>query len=227
MRKILRKYYHQMMGNYVELISIHLPKTAGTSFENSLKEVYGVRIKTIYHPPDITPLLKMQPVQFEWGYRAVHGHFPANKALLEANPKAKMVTWIRNPIDRVISHYYFWKQIPEGKLGNKNHVYFCQNNLSLTDFVQTPEMRGEVFVYQGYLGKVKGEDFFFIGEMEEYDRDLMRLANLMKWPLLKAHQDNRAKTRKEANKKEIQKIEEVLKEEIQRYQYLKSSIHRS
>ena len=88
----------------VEIISIHLPKTAGTSFLKSLKDNYGPRLLTTYNLPDIGIAYSQGSYsKIPFSKTVLHGHFPGYTKLKYYYPNAKIITWIRNPIDRVLS----------------------------------------------------------------------------------------------------------------------------
>lgn len=101
------------------LISLHLPKTAGTSFFTSLEEYYGDRILRDYNDRPIrTPREERNSAALrqrvlnqskDFGHIAcVHGHFlPFKYSLCEG---ARFVTWIRDPLERLGSHYFYWKR---------------------------------------------------------------------------------------------------------------------
>jgi hypothetical protein len=104
------------------IISVHLPKTAGISFNKSLEQYYT---GSIFH--DYTDL-PMNSTKFErnnssirasiknlrkdyQGTKCIHGHFLPIKYLLLANKiNLKFITWMRHPAERIISHYFFWKK---------------------------------------------------------------------------------------------------------------------
>ena len=92
-----------LIKNQLELVSIHIPKTAGTSFRGILKEVYGeagvIRL-------DID-LLKEELRIDEQGFskkklpgsvKVAHGHFsPALlRSRFEIAPEVPFITWLRD-----------------------------------------------------------------------------------------------------------------------------------
>ena len=103
----------------IELISIHIPKTAGRSFHEVLKRVYGGSLDKRYEKKHFFP----DPVKKEQlsgvlpaGIRGIHGHLTISQVrhLIDKN-QPKVITWVRNPVDRVISnYYYFMKRIRDG-----------------------------------------------------------------------------------------------------------------
>jgi len=81
-----------------ELSSVHIPKTAGTSFGAALLDWYGRQLSVDYGG------LKSRPGKTKL---AVHSQFPAEKR--EAD---RVITWLRDPAARIVSMYYFWRALP-------------------------------------------------------------------------------------------------------------------
>ena len=89
----------------VEIISVHVPKTGGTTFFQILSNAYGkesmfednlnVADSQVYTPSDLPSHIKV-----------IHGHFCLDK-YNGVFPTAKRVIWLRNPILRLISNYFF------------------------------------------------------------------------------------------------------------------------
>ena len=104
------------------LVSLHLPKTAGTSFGSALKTRFGNALLRDYAdvpintPPFERNKAAMQAAldnaEADWsGIECIHGHFlPVKYLLLAARRELKFVTWLRDPVERVLSHYDFWRR---------------------------------------------------------------------------------------------------------------------
>lgn len=74
------------------LISLHVPKTAGTTFLSYLRAYYGQGVVEAYATSVQVPEIAVDTL-------AVHGHFPGD--LLPAMyPSALLVTWLRDPVRR-------------------------------------------------------------------------------------------------------------------------------
>ena len=125
----------------IELISVHIPKCAGTSFSTVLRKTYGESLLGDQVDQPMDPERPFQKNFAAWkeeqdrkpappGKRAIHGHFWAGKYDRQA-PNAKRITWLRNPIKRLISHYFFWLSTPE--LPHSLHKHVIQNKLSLLE----------------------------------------------------------------------------------------------
>ncbi len=125
------------------LFFLHIPKAGGSTLHNILEKSYkGKSILTlkpdIVHPNGNTSLRYLNMVQKKIQqidpdelnkYHLIKGHFYFgihNKI----NSSYKYITIIRNPIERIISLYYFIKR-------RKNNAFYnLTNQISLYDFVK-------------------------------------------------------------------------------------------
>lgn len=93
------------------LLSIHIPKTAGTNFTKTLQIIYGARIHEDYGTEmDLTtvrtpdPLLVADPVAFGEKFSVIHGHYHFLK-YRDVFPKAATLATMRHPVTRMVSQY--------------------------------------------------------------------------------------------------------------------------
>ena len=110
--------------------------------------------------------------QLEPDTRAVHGHFIATK-YWRRYPDARYMAWFREPVERLASHYHYWKRKPDRK--NPTCQKLIEQDLSLEAFAALPEMRD---VQARFLGEVPPQRLAFVGITERYDEsiDLFRRA---------------------------------------------------
>jgi hypothetical protein len=149
----------------VELISVHIPKTAGMSFRNVLEQVYEPEKILLDHD------FPFDGSNIESEIRVIHGHFWVSKyaGYFEA---AKRIVWFRNPIYRVLSHYFFLKTHPGPEVRPDLAV------LGLLEFAEHPQIRNTMSQFtQG----VDPEDFYFIGIQEFFAEDLTDLSGMLGW----------------------------------------------
>ena len=167
------------------LISVHLPKTAGESFFLSLQSVYGENIQRDYSDG---PLQKskldrnMEALQaaianvdneFD-GIDCIHGHFmPVKYLILESYWDVQFITWLRNPIDRAISHYFYWKNNYDKKNAGPLQRKMIDEDWDLVRFVFCAELQN---FYVQYLWGFPIERFDFIGITERYGKELAYLS---------------------------------------------------
>ena len=135
------------------LISVHIPKTAGTAFGALLEARFGARLLKDYedhplsHPPlrRITSSLGQLPLARRrlHGYDAVHGHFLALKYLAA---RGDVVTWLRDPVQRAVSRYeHYRRDVVEGR--PLQAATGLKPGLTLEDFVEIPSFHNTYAKY--------------------------------------------------------------------------------
>lgn len=155
----------------VDIISIHVPKTAGTTFKDILLQVYGREGVCVDNQPGYPEIGAK--------VRVIHGHFPTIK--YEGKyPGAKRIIWLRNPVERLISQYFYWKGLPLGNnpFNDPHHKLVIEQNLSIVEFAEMPEMRN--LMYKATSEKPI-TNFYFIGIKEYFDEDLKKLKEKLNW----------------------------------------------
>ena len=165
------------------LISVHIPKTAGTAFRTILSAHFGERLYLDYAERPLAPGFRWRRLKqrlkpehvaagFETAYDCVHGHFVAGKYDAPDRP-VRCIAWLRDPVERTISHYSYWKRVPD--LRNPDCRMLIERNLSIEAFAALPRMRN---VMTRFLGGKKPEDFFFLGTVETMTESLARFNRL-------------------------------------------------
>lgn len=165
------------------IISLHMPKTAGNSFLNALNKKYGPHLKQDYGDmARIQEYLAGQiPAESVYGDSAaekneldkvncIHGHFLAQKYNhLLREKRARLVTWLRDPVERLISHYNFfilsYDPLTAGPLFKK----VIEESWTLEKFCFSEEFKN---LYSKYLQGFPREYIEFIGITEYYSDDL-------------------------------------------------------
>jgi hypothetical protein len=154
------------------IISLHLPKTAGTSFAYALEQHFKTRFFKDYTDfPINTPRYERNraALQASLSYTendfididCIHGHFLPIKYLLLANKhEIIFVTWMRNPVERVLSHYFYWKRSYDPKTSPSLHRQVIEEDWSLERFCLGPELRN---LYDQFLWGFPIDYFDFIG----------------------------------------------------------------
>ena len=160
-----------------------MPKTAGVSFRASLQEHFGERLRPDYddyplaHPADQRREqarlrgAAVRPEEFS-GIGCVHGHFLPLKYLpLAQSLPCTFVTWLREPLARLESHYYYWQRSydPGSGLTSSLHRRVVEEGWSLRRFCLAPELRN---VYTEFLWGFPPERLDFVGVTEFFAEDL-------------------------------------------------------
>lgn len=167
------------------IISVHTPKAAGSSFLQQLQRVFGgenllldydddpadVRSRRNIDPDSygLKPITSLRP------YRAVHGHFHPAKYDFVGN--AFRLTFLRHPVDNVVSIYRFWALHSESQLDTPAFRYFKQQQLSLQELASLPIIRH--LYTRTYFENYDMGRFDFIGSYSNYHRELQRLSELL------------------------------------------------
>ncbi|WP_370479356.1 sulfotransferase domain-containing protein [Tamlana flava] len=201
----------------VELISIHIPKTAGTSLTNILRRQYPDALELLYQHNNNSEKNKQmwqgEPIVLgHRGIRCIHGHFPAKLSLKQSYPEAKIITWMRNPVERMISTYNYYKKLPLNH--NQIHRRFINENWDIIDLSYNL-----VHEVKSYLGDFRLEDFDFIGFTECQQKSLVSLSNMMNWNMINTdvfENVNSTKTTFDYGVKD--KLKQILKEEVEMYE---------
>jgi hypothetical protein len=165
------------------IISVHIPKTAGKSFLAVLRDEFGEgRICEDWHAgPRIEGGVSVLGAWVEdfnkqrrriYNYQrrrrfdCIHGHFTASTYAFLDGP---MVAWVRDPVERVVSHHAFFKRFED----QSNRLMLAvRDGMPLLDFAAQPRMRD---LQSRYLD-VPLDRFAFIGRTEHFDEDLPRAA---------------------------------------------------
>jgi len=165
------------------IISLHLPKTAGTSFGSTLERHFGGGLLKDYGDlPINTPVYERNKAALRAslsetdlsGVECIHGHFlPIKFLLLASKRRVTFVTWMRNPVDRVVSHYFFWKKHYDPVTAPSLQRQVVEENWSLERFCLGLELKD---LYWQFLWGFPLEYFDFVGISEFYADDLAYFA---------------------------------------------------
>ncbi len=169
----------------IELISIHIPKTGGTSFYRALQEAYGPGSVSIsYRRRDYQSAIKQGglPAVLAPELKVLHGHLHYSEVReLHQQTQAKVITWLRDPVDRVCSNFSFFKHRllhpahnPEVAAANAH-----RKSETLLEYAQREENRNRI---AKFMRGLPPEDFFFIGLLEHFAADFEELGRRLHWP---------------------------------------------
>lgn len=162
------------------IISLHLPKTAGTSFAAALEQYFGTNLLKDYADlPMNTPEYERNKIALQaslsnaekdfQGIECIHGHFlPIKYLLLAKAQEVKFITWMRNPVERVLSHYFYWKRSYNPETSPSLHRKVIEEGWPLERFCLGPEVKD---LYWQYMWGFHLEYFDFIGVTEFYEED--------------------------------------------------------
>ncbi len=163
-----------------DVVFVHIPKTAGSSLRTGLEKALRKDYRMLFDygrdggktTPELLELLYDRQALHEFRSHYprdtptfLSGHFPASKYLPFFNP-GTFVTFLRNPVDRVISEY----------------AHFTARNGfggGLHDFLALPHMTTRL---QHFID-VDIRAFGFIGFMEEFETSVQALSEQVGFPI--------------------------------------------
>lgn len=166
----------------LELISIHIPKTAGTSFRLMLKQEYGEKGAVRLDLVDGTIRLENKTLEkliLPPSVRAIHGHMSFQDVRSNFDiATIPVITWLRHPVDRVLSNYYYLLDRLHDFIPKQNHAVIPRMVRSLEEFVEAEPNQNRI---AKFLDGATMAEFAFLGVMENFEKDIPRLAQLLNW----------------------------------------------
>lgn len=167
------------------LISLHIPKTAGTSFRNMLKSVYGedqvvrfdinergeVRLDEALYEKDKLP-----------GVRVIHGHFVFAdlERMYKLPSDYQLITWLRDPVARVVSNYYYLESRLKELLDEERRNLNIRSKMqrSLIEYARAELNRNR---QSKFLRGIEIEQMDFVGIQEHFSTEIPALAACLAW----------------------------------------------
>ncbi|WP_254563564.1 sulfotransferase family 2 domain-containing protein [Oscillatoria sp. HE19RPO] len=230
------------------VIFIHIPRTAGVSLDAILERQYNLaKIYSLYSQEKLDEFNKLSENK-KANIHLLNGHFMSYGIHERLPNPSTYITMMREPVDRVISHYYFVRRSPNHYL----HETVMGKNMSLQDYVgselsieinngQTRLLAGlkenpGIGIGKGFpemLNRAKTnieENFAVVGLTEEFDKSLILFKKALGWSetfYLKRNETKNRKAVKEVPDNIIQTIREYNEMDIELYNYAKNRLHES
>ena len=177
----------------LQLLSVHIPKTAGTSFRMILNDAYGKEnvCRLDYNSKKNKVTVNEQPYlehALPDSYPIIHGHFIPRDVYAKFNidPAIPVITWLRHPVEQVISHYYYQVQLFQEATIDKG-VDVIRLQRTLLEFAADPQIRNRS------TRQLQGkhiDDYFYVGIVEQFDQDVQEIATLLGWKNIKRYTEN-------------------------------------
>ena len=121
------------------IVHVHIPKTAGTALRTAFAESQQDKLRIFPHY-DERMLSGVDPE----AYDLFSGHFGYKNA---AELKGEMVTVLRDPVDRFVSIYYFWRELHAKNIENSINTRIAAK-FSLEDYVNIRDVPSMVEAFQ-------------------------------------------------------------------------------
>lgn len=161
---------------------LHMPKCAGTSVREVVLGIFGSRVIFDYEtffslPSDVKEKViknaRGNPTVVD-DENLIYGHFYPIKYLGNAAPRSfRLVTILREPIDRLVSHWTFWQE------GNYDSHYLWRKmkaeEWSIERFIMSSEMQN---FYSQYLTLCPVRNFSYIGLYENLEESVQRCVEI-------------------------------------------------
>lgn len=124
------------------IISIHIPKTAGTTLSTIYDRAFNRRVFYDYtgyeNASGVSEAIKSNVGFILSQFAVMHGHFFASK-YADVFPSAKYVSVLRHPVERIISQYIH--ELNEDSSTAWYHSSVSSGELDIVDFAGLPEIR--------------------------------------------------------------------------------------
>ncbi|CAH9017715.1 sulfotransferase family protein [Candidatus Nitrosacidococcus sp. I8] len=176
----------------MQAVIVHIPKAAGTSLKNAIaEETESNNIYFDYHRPlakgnlqrnmdCLFTSIKNKPrsEQIIFGHFLVGKYAKFNGIHFKKRPNTVYITFLRDPLQRAISHFFFWKRTDV--IGHRVWEQFTQENWDLEQFLLSKEHRN----FQAkFLWRFSLMQFDFIGLTEHFN-DSIKMLRII-FPLFK------------------------------------------
>lgn len=196
-------------------VFVHMPKAGGSTLQGIIQrqfspaatfDVHGESLETVQASVD---RLRRMPEAEREQIACLKGHVPFG--IHQWLPRApRYVTMLRNPVQRIVSDYYFSRNTPDHIL----YEHIRRNRLSLKDFIVLRDEQGLSDLYcrmlsepmnwdklmdspralpPGALGGAKGNlerCFAAVGVTERFDESLLLMQSALGWRDVCYERDN-------------------------------------
>jgi len=207
-----------------ELLSLHIPKTAGTSFRNILKTIYGkdavVRFDILDHG-----IVRLNQEIFSSdklpSAKVIHGHFVFKdiSEQFELPADIKKITWVRHPVQRVVSNYLYLEARMKTLLNEEKREINILKKMqrTLLEYARDELNRNRQCKF---LEGITLDQFDFVGIIEDFETDLVHAANILGWPKIPIpiHQNKTPLKKPELPEHILNEIKALNSRDIELYQ---------
>lgn len=206
------------------LISIHIPKSGGTSFAAVLKEWFGNKLHLNYYDERKNKL----PVKLKWPPRSrdccIHGHFNKLRGfgIDDYYPKSnQLITILRDPLDLHISRFNYRQLLFKHGQLYRNGAKEQRMNLDIDEFLETVDstmlLHFPSTIDQHNYKKIINKRFLHIGVLEKLDSSIELISNIISKKNIELPQLNKSKAHSEPSNQSVRIFKEKNQLEYQIY----------
>ncbi|MGM0876127.1 MAG: sulfotransferase family 2 domain-containing protein [Bacillota bacterium] len=210
------------------LIFLHIPKTAGTSLRKIVERQYRLNeIVSFYGYESLENQLSKYSRENLRRKKCVLGHFRYGIHSHFSKPYT-YITMLRDPIESLISLYYFVHQNPNLPM------YEQVKNKTFEEFISNENVHNRLTWYlagEGPSNLQKAienlKDFHFVGITEMFDESVFLMKKKFGWNNVNYEKLNVTKNRPKSKQIPNHVIEKVMEKnhlDIELYQYVKNSL---
>ena len=228
-----------MIPSNFELVSIHVPKVAGSSFWYSLRVKYGYKHplrflckKTGFYQPivrldvddDGTVNIngrKSLPDRIPKRVKVIHGHFSYQyyKDNFRNKDSTKLVTWVREPLERLMSNYLYFRKIINESIKYEHTRKFAYP-LMEKNFMEFAREENNQNLMSKYIGDNCLSDYAFVGVQERYDSEVERFSKVLGWNNFEKYYQNKTNAKPvQLTQSELEEIKSYNRKDYQLYNY--------
>lgn len=212
---------------------MHIPKTAGLSLQGLVRRRYKKpgALELVYAQEQVDSGFEDRPE-----LETVMGHFRFGFHRFSDKP-FRYFTFLREPVQHVISHYHYTKDHPE------KFEFLPEGIESLPDFVKCPygynlqtrfisgmdDIHGREPEALDKAKKNLDEHFEVIGLTEQFDLSLLMLGQALDWKIMYYVKENTGQARKkypQPSEQELKEINELLRWDKELYAYAEKIFER-
>lgn len=184
LRQIIARSEHQYPN--VRWLSHHIPKTAGKSLLHSFHHGFGMHhIQEAYSSSLLNKRLSRgKSVWVPEKVKIIHGHFKPQENHAKQFPNARRIIWIRDPVERnisllshILNHTLIQSRFVNFKLKYTLSAYSFEELFSF--LMADKSLYSATRIYDFYLKGISKSNFAFVGEVDRYKEELIRLENIM------------------------------------------------
>jgi hypothetical protein len=161
--------------NQQPIVFLHLPKCAGTSIRRALEADTKLRVIADYEDKVLSSSLKHRlkrlsnaPQEIQSDFLTVYfGHFRMKKYGKLNKKGARTATFLRDPVERYISHVNHWMLNPDPE--HKLSMVLNSGRVTPIELVERSKLS---HLYEFMMNPLRVDEFDFVGVQEQFSKSI-------------------------------------------------------